>query len=50
MQNHLFTILSLFAILFGIGVAMYLPVLGFSIIIGVLIAAIAVLIYRLMRL
>jgi len=50
MQNHLFTILSLFSILFGIGVAMYQPILGFGIIVAVLIAAVVLLVYRLMRL
>ena len=50
MQNHLFTILSLFAILFGIGVATYVPVLGFGIIVAVFIAAVCLLVYRVMRL
>ncbi len=50
MQNHLFTILSLFAILFGIGVATYVPALGFGIIVAVFIAAVCLLAYRVMRL
>lgn len=50
MQNHLFTILSLFAILFGIGMATYSPVLGFGIIVAVFISAVALLVYRVMRL
>jgi hypothetical protein len=49
MQNHLFTILSLFAILFGIGVATYVPALGFGIIVAVFIAAVCLLVYRVMR-
>lgn len=50
MQNHLFTILSIFAILFGIGIATYSPVMGFGVIAAVFIAAVALLVYRLMRL
>ena len=43
-------VLAVFAILFGIGVATYSPVLGFGIIVAVFIAAVVLLVYRLMRL
>lgn len=50
MENHIFTILAVFAILFGIAISLHAPSLGLTIIGGVLVGGILLLIWRVMRL